>query len=72
MGLAESALVVRSRQREALGDVVAALQSAASGQVLELQAEELRAALAAMGRLTGEIGIDDVLDEVFGRFCIGK
>ena len=39
---------------------------------LELQAEALRLACHEMARMTGEIGIEDVLDDVFGRFCIGK
>lgn len=38
----------------------------------ELAAEELRAAQAALGELTGELGSDDLLGEIFSRFCIGK
>ncbi len=39
---------------------------------LELRAEELRTAAAALGRITGRIDVEDVLDQVFSRFCIGK
>ena len=39
---------------------------------LELRAEELRAAASALGRITGRIDAEDVLDQVFSRFCIGK
>jgi tRNA modification GTPase len=39
---------------------------------LELRAEDLRLAASAIGRLTGRIGAEDVLGEIFGRFCIGK
>lgn len=69
---AESALVTRTRQRSALSGVVAGLDEAAAARALELKAEGLRLAAEAMGRMTGEIGIEDVLDDVFKRFCIGK
>jgi tRNA modification GTPase len=38
----------------------------------ELGAEDLRQAASALGRLTGRIGVEEVLGEIFGRFCIGK
>jgi tRNA U34 5-carboxymethylaminomethyl modifying GTPase MnmE/TrmE len=38
----------------------------------ELIAEELRRAIGALGRVTGEELVPDLLDEVFRRFCIGK
>jgi tRNA modification GTPase len=38
----------------------------------ELRAEDLRRAGHALGRLTGRIDVEDVLDRIFGRFCIGK
>jgi tRNA modification GTPase len=54
---------------------VARLESAASiaapGQE-ELVAEELRLAGRALGRVTGRVDIEDVLDQVFRNFCIGK
>ena len=39
---------------------------------LELRAEDLRRAAHALGRLTGAVDVEDVLDAVFSRFCIGK
>jgi tRNA modification GTPase len=72
MAGAEAALVTRARQRSALGGVVEGLEEAIAAGPLELKAEGLRLAAAAMARMTGEIGIEDVLDDVFGRFCIGK
>jgi tRNA modification GTPase len=39
---------------------------------LELLAEELRLAREALGAITGESTPDDVLGEIFSRFCIGK
>lgn len=39
---------------------------------VEVRAEDLRAAVSALGRITGRVDVEDVLDQVFGRFCIGK
>jgi tRNA modification GTPase len=39
---------------------------------LDLLAEELRLAHQALGEITGEFGTEDLLGEIFGRFCIGK
>jgi tRNA modification GTPase len=39
---------------------------------VELRAEDLRQAADALGRITGRIDVEDVLDHIFGRFCIGK
>ncbi|WP_332461229.1 tRNA uridine-5-carboxymethylaminomethyl(34) synthesis GTPase MnmE [Acuticoccus mangrovi] len=69
---AENALITRTRQRSALTDVRDGIAEALATDALELKAEGLRLACAAMARMTGEIGIEDVLDDVFGRFCIGK
>jgi tRNA modification GTPase len=38
----------------------------------ELRAEDLRQAVQAIGRITGRVDVEDVLGEIFGRFCIGK
>jgi tRNA modification GTPase len=39
---------------------------------VELRAEDLRQAADALGRITGRVDVEDVLDQVFKRFCIGK
>lgn len=39
---------------------------------VEVRAEDLRASVSALGRITGRVDVEDVLDQVFGRFCIGK
>ena len=39
---------------------------------LELRAEDLRIAASALGRLTGRIDVEDILDQIFSRFCVGK
>ena len=52
----------------------AALQEAAArtADLPELRAEDLRLALRALGRITGSVGVEDILDTLFARFCIGK
>jgi tRNA modification GTPase len=71
---AESALVTRERHRRALEDVVAALRRALRGDPdhEDLLAEELRIAAQSLGRLTGRVDVEDVLDVIFRDFCIGK
>jgi tRNA modification GTPase len=72
---AEPALVTRERHRVALRDAAAALDGALglgpqAGE--ELIAEQIRLATRALERLTGRIGVEDVLDVIFRDFCIGK
>ena len=62
----------RLRHRLALETCLAALQRAEGQDIAELRAEDLRAAAAALGRLTGRVGVEDVLDAIFRDFCIGK
>jgi tRNA modification GTPase len=72
---AESALVTRERHRRALQDTLAALRRALAPGLAnreDLLAEELRLAACALGRLTGRVDVDDVLDVIFRDFCIGK
>lgn len=71
----EPALVTRERQRVALCEAKACLESAlvlASPGKEELFAEELRLASRALGRITGRVDVEDVLDKIFSSFCIGK
>ena len=72
-GHGEDALLARARHLEALSEADTRLKTAAKqlGQ-LELAAEELRLAQAALSRITGEFTADDLLGTIFGRFCIGK
>jgi tRNA modification GTPase len=55
-----------------LDEAAAALDSAAESQDQVLVAENLRMARSAFDRLTGRAGVEDVLDALFGRFCLGK
>jgi len=73
--MTETAIVTRVRHRRALEETVAALDrclaEGESGRE-ELIAEELRAAATTLGRLTGRIDVEDILDVIFRDFCIGK
>jgi tRNA modification GTPase len=72
---AESALVTRERHRLTLQDALAGLRRALAPELSsreDLLAEELRLAARALGRLTGRVDVDDVLDVIFRDFCIGK
>ncbi len=69
----EQSLVTRARHRLALEQTLAALCRAERlGGTEDLLAEELRSATHALGRLTGRIDVEDVLDVIFRDFCIGK
>jgi tRNA modification GTPase len=73
-GVGESPLITRSRHRSALSACVAALEAGVDdhGRVLELRAEDLRRASDALGRITGKVDVEDLLDVIFRDFCIGK
>jgi tRNA modification GTPase len=71
----QSSIVTRARHRRAFEETVAALDRALaegnSGRE-ELIAEELRSAATTLGRLTGRVDVEDILDVIFRDFCIGK
>lgn len=73
-GLGEQAGVTRARHRAALEECHGALERAISGDKAdsELIAEDIRTATTALGRLTGRVDVEDLLDVIFGEFCIGK
>jgi tRNA modification GTPase len=66
------AALTRSRHRAALAAAAARLAAAIEAPLPELRAEDLRSALRSLGGITGAVGVEDILDTVFGRFCIGK
>lgn len=70
----ESTVITRTRHRRALQDCrehLAAAEAAWGGEV-ELVAEDLRLAARALGRVTGRVDVEDLLDVIFADFCIGK
>ena len=77
LSLSEGSLVVtnerhRNHLRKALDAVQAARRSLGAGSTGELLALDMRVALHEIGAITGEITNEDVLDQIFSRFCIGK
>jgi tRNA modification GTPase len=75
LGQGESCLITRERHRALLTSCVESLgRAVAQGRSghEDLIAEELRLAAWALGRLTGRVDVEDVLDVIFRDFCIGK
>jgi len=69
----EGAFMARARHLDALGRAAGHLVAArATATQLELFAEELRLAQSALSEITGEFTADDLLGEIFSKFCIGK
>jgi tRNA modification GTPase len=68
----EPALLAHMRHRQAFEEAATALRDAASSMVPELRAEALRMATRAFGKISGKVAVDDVLDIIFSRFCVGK
>jgi tRNA modification GTPase len=65
-------LALNRRHREALIETLAALEEASSLSDPLLCAELFRQARAALDRITGRAGVENMLDALFGRFCVGK
>ena len=69
---AEGEVAVNARHREAVREAADALQQAVELDDVVLAAEAVRVARSALDRVTGRGGVEDMLDALFGRFCIGK
>jgi tRNA modification GTPase len=67
-----SPVLTRARHRHALNDALAALQHGGQAPAPELFTEDLRLAARAIGRITGLVDVEEILDSVFRDFCIGK
>ena len=74
LGEGQDLVPISTRQSFHLKQAAGHLQRYLAGRHLdiELRAEELRIAADSLGRLTGKIDAEDVLDQIFSRFCIGK
>jgi tRNA modification GTPase len=73
-GAGETSLISRQRHRDLLQQALQMLQCSIADRDRgeELVAEDLRAASRALGRLLGQIDVEDLLDVIFSEFCIGK
>ena len=73
----EGALITRARHRQHVEAAVMALErftvlSTEGNMAVDMAAEELRLAASELGRITGAVDVEDVLDVLFSDFCIGK
>ncbi len=71
----ESALLTRARHREAVAEALESIDRALGilhSTGTELVVEEVRIAMRAVARVTGHVGVEHVLDQLFSQFCIGK
>jgi len=72
----EHPLITRARHRDGLAECATSLARAGealqAGRDAELVAEDLRLAARSLGRLTGRVDVEDLLDVIFRDFCIGK
>lgn len=70
-----SAVIIRERQAVALKSAKQYLSAGLThleAEVVDLAAEELRAALRALDSVVGKVDVEDMLDEIFASFCLGK
>ena len=72
MARGEAPVVTRARHRQALEEAAKSLEQAGAEEAPELAAEHLRRALRSMGRISGRVDLDELLDVVFRDFCLGK
>ncbi|MBQ9270928.1 MAG: tRNA uridine-5-carboxymethylaminomethyl(34) synthesis GTPase MnmE [Alphaproteobacteria bacterium] len=65
-------LMTRHRYKEALLECLQNLERFNLQKEIELSAEDIRLACRAIGKITGRVEVDDILDKIFSNFCIGK
>jgi tRNA modification GTPase len=69
---AEGEVAINARHRAVLAEALEWTREAADASDPLIAAESVRQALRALDRVTGRAGVEDMLDALFGRFCIGK
>jgi tRNA modification GTPase len=70
--LANANLITRQRYRENLEECLANLDRFDLEKEIELAAEDIRLACRAIGKITGQVEVSEILDKIFSTFCIGK
>ncbi|MDH5722913.1 MAG: tRNA uridine-5-carboxymethylaminomethyl(34) synthesis GTPase MnmE [Alphaproteobacteria bacterium] len=71
-GRSSGPALTRERHREALICCAEALHRALEAKLPEMSAEDLRIAIRYLGKITGRVDVEDLLDVIFKDFCIGK
>ena len=71
-GIFTGPVLTRERHVASLRDCLSCLKRYKEASELELAAEDLRLAMRDLGEITGHIGVEEVLGNIFGEFCIGK
>lgn len=69
---ASAHLITRQRYKEALKECVCSLLNFNLSKEIELAAEDIRIACRSIGKITGRVEVDEILDKIFSNFCIGK
>ena len=72
IGSRETPSLTRQRHRDVLTECAASLTRALNAGQPELMAEDTRLAVRGLGRITGRVDVEDLLDVIFRDFCIGK
>ena len=72
IGSFETPSLTRRRHRVALEEALVSLKRSLGANLPELMAEDLRLSIRALGRITGRVDVEDLLDVIFNDFCIGK
>lgn len=67
-----SEIITRVRYRECLNECLQNLEAFNFDKPIELSGEDIRLAARALGKITGKIEVSEILDKIFGSFCIGK
>lgn len=67
-----ASLITRHRYKEALAECLDNLRRFNLQKEIELAAEDIRLACRAIGKITGRVEVDEILDKIFSSFCIGK
>lgn len=72
MALREEPSLTRLRHRKALEECLQCLNSSLKAPEIELMTEDLRMAMRSLGKITGQVQVEKLLDVIFKDFCIGK
>lgn len=67
-----SEIITRRRYKQSLEECIENLQRFNLQKEIELSAEDIRLACRAIGKITGRVEVDEILDKIFSSFCIGK